>query len=276
MSDSDAIVRISVARMAVITVSLPLGAFFLCIYLSLRYNFDVSTATHCGVPNYLPSISSAIGEFVPQRYIWRAAIAVHSAPRFLIASMYYSFMQRILPNVAFYQKAVKVNSFLNVVENVALLSLSFVSSKENYDIHKVSFIMFMVCSELYMVLTCLLLKDNTRRFNSPLERLAFIKKKQLMTANLACFLVALYFFYRHNTYCEPGMYSVFALLEYLVVLTNMAFHMTAYYDFHNHELIVDNEGTFNKPPASCPRRGHLERGDPQVNIVQSNLFKCLF
>ncbi|KAK8721335.1 hypothetical protein OTU49_012822 [Cherax quadricarinatus] len=238
MSESDAVVvRLSLARVAVVTVSLPLGAFFLCIYLSLRFNFDLSTATHCGVQNYLPSISSAIGEFVPQRYIWRAAIAVHSAPRFLIASMYYSFMQRNLPNIPFYQNAVKVNTFLNVVENIALLGLSFVSSKENYDIHKVSFIMFMVCSEVYMLLTCLLLKDHTKRLGS-LERLSFRKKKQLMTANVACFFVALYFFYRHNTYCEPGMYSVFALMEYLVVLTNMAFHMTAYYDFHNHELLV--------------------------------------
>ncbi|XP_071525713.1 post-GPI attachment to proteins factor 2-like [Panulirus ornatus] len=238
MSESNAVVRIPLARLAVVTVSLPLGAFFLCIYLSLRYNFDLSTATHCGVPNYLPSISSAIGEFVPQRYIWRAAIAVHSAPRFLIASMYNSFMNRILPNIAFYNNAVKVTTFLNVVENIALLGLSFVSSKENYDVHKVFFIVFMVCSELYMVLTCLLLKDNARRLTTPLERLAYLKKKQLMAANLTSFFVALYFFYRHNTYCEPGMYSVFAFLEYMVVLSNMGFHMTAYYDFHNHELVV--------------------------------------
>ncbi|XP_042239073.1 post-GPI attachment to proteins factor 2-like isoform X3 [Homarus americanus] len=183
MTESDAVVRVSVARLAVVTVSLPLGAFFLCIYLSLRFNFDLSTATHCG-------------------------------------------------------NAVKVTTLLNVVENVALLSLSFVSSKENYDVHKVSFILFMVCSELYMVLTCLLLKDNARRFTTPLERLAFVKKKQLMTANLASFVIALYFFYRHNKYCEPGMYSVFAFMEYIVVLTNMAFHMTAYYDFHNHDLVV--------------------------------------
>uniref|UniRef100_A0A0P4WA80 CWH43-like N-terminal domain-containing protein n=2 Tax=Scylla TaxID=6760 RepID=A0A0P4WA80_SCYOL len=235
---SNTIIRIPLARMAVVTVLMPLGAFLTCIYLSLRYNFDLSTATHCGVPNYLPSISSAIGEFVPQRYIWRFAIAIHSAPRFLLAFMYYSFMNRILPNITFYKNAVKVTTCLNVIENIALIFLSFVSSKENYDIHKVSFILFMVCSELYMVLTCLLLKENKSKLTNSLERLAYLKKKQLMAANLTSFFVALYFFYRHNKYCEPGMYSVFAFMEYLVVLTNMGFHMTAYYDFHHHELVV--------------------------------------
>lgn len=238
MSDSEMVIRIPLRKLSIATVMLPLSAFILCIYLSLRYNFTMSTATHCGVPNYLPSISSAIGEFVPQRYIWRAAIAVHSAPRFLLAAMYNSFMKRILSNAGDYQSMVKVTTALNVVENIALLGLSFVSSKENYNIHKFFFIVFMVCSELYMVITYLLLKYNKIRLSSPLERIAYLKKKQLMIANVTSFFVALYFFYRHNTYCEPGMYSIFAFLEYLVVLTNMGFHMTAYYDFHNHDLIV--------------------------------------
>ncbi|KAK3859935.1 hypothetical protein Pcinc_033983 [Petrolisthes cinctipes] len=176
MGETDAVVRVAVARLAVVTVSLPLGAFLLCIYLSLRYNFDLSTATHCGVPNYLPSISSSIGEFVPQRYIWRIAIAVHSAPRFLLAFMYHSFMNRVLPVDPFYKKAVRFTTLLNVVEIIALLCLSFVSSKENYDIHKFSFIVFMVCSELYMVFTYLLLKDHRSRLTSLLERKAFTNK----------------------------------------------------------------------------------------------------
>uniref|UniRef100_A0A2P2IAG0 Post-GPI attachment to proteins factor 2-like n=2 Tax=Hirondellea gigas TaxID=1518452 RepID=A0A2P2IAG0_9CRUS len=232
------IVMIPIRRIAVVTVSLPLGAFVICVYLSLRYNFDVSTATHCGVVNYLPSISSAIGEFVPQRYIWRTAVALHAAPRFLSAAFYKAFMNRVLPKVPAYQVLRKFNTFVNLVEVAALLGLSFVSSKENYEVHKGCFILFMVCSEVYMVLTCLLLKDNTRQFVGLMEHRAYSIKKQLTVANLFCFMVALYFYYRHNAYCEPGMYTAFAFMEYFIVLTNMGFHMAAYYDFYHYQLTV--------------------------------------
>ena len=58
---------------------------------------------------------------------------------------------------------------------------------------------------------------------------------------------ALYCYWRHNTRCEPGvcsldistnistylgMYSVFSVFEYTVVLSNMAYHFTSYFDFY--------------------------------------------
>ncbi|KAL7645571.1 UNVERIFIED_CONTAM: hypothetical protein RMT77_003957 [Armadillidium vulgare] len=243
------ILKIRVPLLAVVTVSLPFFAFLTCIYLSVVNNFSLATATHCGVPNYLPSISSAIGEFVPQRYIWRFAIAVHSAPRFMMVGLYSSFMKSVLPPHPVYEKLRKVNAILNLVENCALLGLSFVSSRENYDLHKVFFITFMLCSELYMILTYLLMKDNTQFLAKPLERLAFRKKKQLMSFNIFCFFFALYFFYRHNAYCETGMYTFFAFFEYMVVLSNMGFHMTAYYDFYDHELVIGERTSSLSSPS---------------------------
>ena len=42
-------VRLPIRHVALATVSLPFSAFLLCVFLSIRYNFDLATATHCGV-----------------------------------------------------------------------------------------------------------------------------------------------------------------------------------------------------------------------------------
>ena len=48
----------------------------------------------------------------------------------------------------------------------------------------------------------------------------------------------MYLFYRHTTYCEPGVYSLFSICEYLIVVTNIGYHLTSYFDFYNFKLRV--------------------------------------
>jgi hypothetical protein len=70
-------------------------------------------------------------------------------------------------------------------------------------------------------------------FVSRLEKQAVIVRKRLLKVTLACGLLMVYFYWRHNTYCEPYVYSFFCICEYTVVLCNMAFHLaSAYYDFY--------------------------------------------
>lgn len=49
--------QVSFSKFSTITVALPLLAFIFCVGYSLIFFFHASTATHCHVWNYLPSIS---------------------------------------------------------------------------------------------------------------------------------------------------------------------------------------------------------------------------
>ncbi|XP_063806895.1 post-GPI attachment to proteins factor 2 isoform X3 [Pseudophryne corroboree] len=214
---------------AVGTVCLPLFGFISCVILSLLFDFGETTATHCGVPNYLPSISAAIGGVTPQRYIWRLCIGLHSAPRLLIAVAYLNFYQGIGSSYSLSH----INFMFNVLEIVSLLLLTYISSSENHGIHQLAFALFMFFSLMYMVVTILIWRKAKKY-----ERRSYNWKKRLFSFYLLAFVVSMMFYIRHNMFCEPGVYTMFALLEYLVVFSNMCFHMTAWWDFGNKELLI--------------------------------------
>lgn len=124
------LIRIPFSKFAWITVSLPFFGFIFCVMWSLIFNFDRATSTHCGVFNFLPSISAAIGSFSPQKEVWQFAIAMHATPRFILALMYKKYHKEILFPWAHFLSSFA--TLLNIVENVCLVGLSFWTSSENY------------------------------------------------------------------------------------------------------------------------------------------------
>lgn len=125
-------IEISFGTFAVTIVSLPFLSFIFCVVWSVLYNFERATATHCGVVNYLPSISAAIGNYQPQRFIWQCAILLQALPRFLVAQQYLRHnSSRIRRN----RRALAYLAFvLNLIENIALVGLSLWNSSDFYGI----------------------------------------------------------------------------------------------------------------------------------------------
>ena len=82
------------------------------------------------VYNVLPSVSAAIGHYEPQRDIWRAAIATQAMIRALILTMYYHYYRETV--YAWAQGISNCALLVYTIENVALVTLSFWSSNENY------------------------------------------------------------------------------------------------------------------------------------------------
>jgi len=84
----------------------------------------------------LPSISAATGDYSPEKYIWRLGIGYHASIRFLgIAAEHNIFQIKASKETqkrTLFHFVNKLNSFVFIVENVALVMLTFVSADENY------------------------------------------------------------------------------------------------------------------------------------------------
>lgn len=234
---------ISIKRLALYTVSLPLFAFIFCLVYTFIYNFEESTQTHCDVPNWAPSISAAIGSFIPQKFVWQACIAIHSVPRFIFAFLYLQYFLERIPHTDRNHTIIKSSFWLNVVENVALVGLSLITSKERFEAHKICFTLFAICSSLYMCLTFYLFARGGFVAETRTERQSLKYKKRILTVYLGCLPILIFFYGRHNEYCEPYVYSFFCFFEYILVIFNMCYHLTAYYDLGEVTLIIPRQGT---------------------------------
>lgn len=128
--------------------------------------------------------------------------------------------------------------------------------------HKMSFITFLITSFIHMFVAYYIMKS-CLNIAKGLNDASLKWKRRSMMLNVLSTLIACYFFYRHNKYCEPlgkilidiliithsrscslgnryiiSVYSMFALSEYGVVLSNMGYHLTAALDFATTRLLI--------------------------------------
>ncbi|XP_036005749.1 post-GPI attachment to proteins factor 2-like [Fundulus heteroclitus] len=231
------VIRISFATCIVVTVCLPLLGLITCVSISSLFHFEDATGTHCQVPNYLPSISASIS-ISPECHIWRFCIGLHSAPRLLVAFTYFRFYKTRFAARSSESTLSCLNLAFSIFENLGLLLLTYVSSNETYFVHKEGFVLFIVSSLIYMLITCRLWRTIKKYSLSPEDAKSHYWKVRFLLLNVCFCAFAGFFYWKHNMYCEPGSYTFFALFEYLVVFSNMAFHLTAVWDFKSREVVV--------------------------------------
>lgn len=239
-------VTLNIVRCGRINILLVVVAFLLCIAISIWKDWISSTETHCHVPNYLPSISAAIGGYSPQKYIWRIAIALQATPRLLFAYIYFQHNLEQDPvslDHVVYPLLCRATFSVIVLENLSLLLLTYVASNEWYKGHKLGFTLFIACSVLHQLLLIIVNRQSVMKMEDVFQRRLIYRKVWVCFVHLSCLVAAMYFYWRHNAYCEPGVYTAFAFFEYLVVLANMAFHYIFAWDFEGTTLKVVHRQT---------------------------------
>ncbi|XP_038214683.1 post-GPI attachment to proteins factor 2-like [Zerene cesonia] len=240
-SEKKYFIKIPVTKLGFVTVSLPLFAFVICVLMTMLKDFERANNTHCKVPNVFPSISASIGNYEPQRTIWKTAIFIHAPLRFFIIYLRWEYYRSIIRKNCLI--VVKLAVFLNVIENLALLGLTQWTSSFNYPYHEVCFKTFIGTSIFYMFFTCMMMtKYRRRQTNSPTEAYSLKLKWRAFSINVGSFAFAAYFFLRHNRLCEPYVYSMFGFSEYIVVVSNILFHMTTIYDLKVQYIYFTRKG----------------------------------
>ncbi|XP_050521020.1 post-GPI attachment to proteins factor 2-like [Daktulosphaira vitifoliae] len=230
--------NLSIRKLAIVGVSFPLVTLFICLVSAYIFQYDDVHETHCQVFNVIPSISAITG-ITPQTYLWRIAVAFHVGPRMVIAQVYYNYF------ISKISKSDKVINFilihvcywLNMIEIVTICGVTYISNRENYPIHEKLFILFMLSSLLYMIVmikTFGMVHKNMTDFQFKSYKI----KKILFGICIASTITLILFFIKHRFYCHDLAFTWFALSEYILAVSNMAFHFTITLDFPNEKLIV--------------------------------------
>uniref|UniRef100_A0A0N4ZX18 Post-GPI attachment to proteins factor 2 n=1 Tax=Parastrongyloides trichosuri TaxID=131310 RepID=A0A0N4ZX18_PARTI len=229
------VVTIRFSTLAQFMVLCPSLALILCVITSMILHWDLVTSTHCDVYNFFPSVSAAIATYNPEKYIWRFLIALHITPRYIFAIANRNLLIRCplrpLSSISFFSALCNLSCALNVLEITFLLLLTTISSTDDHFLHKCSFIGFVTTAMIHMYLSTWLYSHSNRHRVTNIGEKIYQKK---VLSSICCTLslsLAMYFYWRHNTYCEAGIYTLFALSEYSYIASNIAFHFTTYYDF---------------------------------------------
>lgn len=252
-SDDGALIKVPFAQFALVTVSLPSISLLFCFLSGILFQFFDVNETVCNVTNFIPSISAVTG-ITPQRYVWRICIALHCTPRFAVAFMYYNLYKGYLQNIqkqhqGLFLALIKVNFWLNIMENSSLIGVTYISNRENYPIHEKIFIIFMVTSLCYMLLNTIIFKW-TRDKTTEEDEKSFKWKVVMFSSIMVATAGLLFFFVRHRFFCEPLAFSWFSLCEYVIAYTNVGYHVTAAYDFKNVTFYAVSRLAYTTPTAS--------------------------
>jgi len=205
---------LSVALFSSSSVHLASLAAIICYGITMWYEFEDSVHTQCHVWNLLPSFSSTIGNYTPQRYIWRFLVGVSCVLRLFSVAIFSQNLKRSNRKGAI----VQILTSMRVAELMGLFLLTMFASTEIFPAHAFGFCLFFLFSMLNITIISRLMGSGVTGSGKLNTNLAWYPAIYLLTF-VGCFIAYIV----HNKYCLSGVYSVFGALEVIMISSNIMF-----------------------------------------------------
>eukprot|EP00755_Sulcionema_specki_P027726 Sspe_Gene.17043::Locus_6039_Transcript_1_1_Confidence_1.000_Length_679::g.17043::m.17043 len=172
-----------------------------CLFLAVRLHYDSVVRTHCHNWEFWPSVSSCTGDHMPERAVWRIAIALGGGPRFITSFLQRQQFARLLPGGASWD--VGISFVFDIVRIVAAGMWTYVSSSEHLLVHEVAFVVYVVAGFLFQCLQTVVAFRLSRAHNKTIFRTAFRAKATLLALQVAFACGVGFFFVQHRSHCRP-------------------------------------------------------------------------
>jgi hypothetical protein len=221
-----------------VTTSSPLISLWICLVLSIAYNYNQVLRSSCPQRNFMPSISACIGDHYPQFVFWRLNVMFYVWQRFLAAFVsYHPYHQATKGSIPLTNRFRLVAA---IAENVGLMILSAVSSKDHLIVHELSFGVFAISAFIVMLLTNILIRQWIKvaerggyepdpRCTLATARRALSWRTRSSMISTISLILAFYFFttsQKGYSHCRTNYwYSYFALCEWSYVVIGILFHI---------------------------------------------------
>jgi len=214
------------------------------LILSIWLHYSKVTKNHCRVWEFFPSVSASIGDYAPERNIWRCAIALGAGPRFISSILNYQLLQEALPEK---KSLIKTALALDVTRIISAGLWTYISSTDYNEFHSVNYVLYMVLSFVWCgIHTPLFFKAKVENHTGELHYkrnvYSYKWKRNCLWVQFGMFAVSLYFFiYEHNMNCFAGAYSKYALCEWVLSAANILYDLSCYLDFQESYLTLEQE-----------------------------------
>jgi hypothetical protein len=241
--------------------SIPFCATWICLVISLHYNYDTVTATQCAntnssefPTNWVPSVSAVLGDSFPQEPISHTTVILKQWCRALHAvAMYAHYHQFLKGTASRTNRARAVSSFL---ENVVFVGGTSITSTESIDWHETLCGLYFAFHALTMVLTIALTKfklnhldqsnkvmhvhSRVRRLRQRHTETAYRCRVRLFLLFLVSLVLMVFFFATvQGSMCTVnGWYSMFAVFEWLSLWFGFAFDNVEHLDLYDMSLVL--------------------------------------